>query len=189
MKRLLITLSVILLALAFTGCASGLMSPIPNTDTYKPTTSAYQAPIISTILVTITSPASVTLNSTSIAITTATATTTVTTTKTVTATTTTLPPTTTHVLSLIQTFTGSGATNTQAFQITGNTWEIVWSVVAANQYNLMSYTVYQPGNSFPLDVGSGSTTSGNSYEYFGPGTYYINVTPANVTSWTIQVYG
>jgi hypothetical protein len=91
---------------------------------------------------------------------------------------------------LIQTFTGSGITTTPAFQITTGTWQIVWSYVAANQFPGLWYYIYQPGVVSALDIQqSGAAASGTSYEYFGPGTYYISVTPGNITSWTIQVYG
>lgn len=166
MKTLVITLSAISVVLFFAGCASSTMTPIPNTDTYTAGQNIYN-----TVLAT-TAPASTTP----------------------TAGTTTLIPTTsqptpTHTLALIQTFTGSGITNTPTFQIPTGVWQINWSEIPANQYNLMSYTVYQPGNSMPLDVGSGTTANGSSSEYFGPGTYYISVEPANIASWTIQVYG
>jgi hypothetical protein len=93
-------------------------------------------------------------------------------------------------LSLIQTFTGSGDISTPTFQVDKSTWEIVWSYVAENNSPGLWYYIYQPGVISVLDIQqSGGASSGTSYEYFGPGTYYIGINSANITSWTIQVYG
>jgi len=100
------------------------------------------------------------------------------------------PVTTQHTMTLIQTFTGSGISNTATFTIPTNFWEIVWSYVPANQFGLMTYTVNQPGNNSILDMGGNSNLmNGTSNEYFGPGTYYLSVDSGNVSSWTIKIYG
>lgn len=109
-----------------------------------------------------------------------TVTTTVTTTATVTAT---VEPTATPA-----TFTGNSDKTTPPFSIDSAEWTIEWSYTTSTpQYAGFYIYVYQRGDSLPILSISDAKSQGSTYSYAGPGEYYLEVSCANIDSWTVTV--
>ena len=96
----------------------------------------------------------------------------------------------------VQTFTGSGGTNTASFTIQGSQWQVKWTATGDNsnsycQQNGCYFIVipfYVNGDSADgyIDSEVYTTTSDVSY-FYKPGQYYLNIPAGNITNWTITV--
>jgi len=85
-------------------------------------------------------------------------------------------------------FSGSGDKTTESFSVDSDKWRVNWSIVPANDYAGFYLHVYKEGSSFPIEsITSGETNSDTSVIREGPGSFYIEVASANLSSWQVVV--
>ncbi|MBM4446282.1 MAG: lamin tail domain-containing protein [Chloroflexi bacterium] len=93
--------------------------------------------------------------------------------------------------STIQTFTGKDSKDTTPFHVSGTEWRIIWAANAERpEYAVFDILVYpqdKPGVLTKRISYSKGTSSDTAYIYEGGRDYYLKVTAANLSSWTITV--
>ena len=102
------------------------------------------------------------------------------------------PPTITETTFSPITFSGSGSEKTPPFTVTTNEWIIDWSYVPSPEFPdlaVFGFFIYPRGETiFSVEsVLFPSSTSSSTYSYAGSGEYYLDITSANVSSWTITI--
>jgi len=93
---------------------------------------------------------------------------------------------------------GSTTKTTQSFYVTSDEWKVSASYGAYDpDYLGMVVYVYRKGSNqlvtllsiegYAMESGGAYAQAGETYVYEGPGEYYLEVTPANVASWSVSV--
>jgi hypothetical protein len=80
------------------------------------------------------------------------------------------------------TFTGTGDKTTTTFTVAKYS-KIDWSYTKENDFDFFNAYIYQQGNDI-FKASIGGAESGTSY-YYSSGTYYFDVSSANIASWSI----
>jgi hypothetical protein len=96
-------------------------------------------------------------------------------------------PTPTHAKAwhTVQSFSGTGGTQTDTIHIPDGA-HLVWSYTAANGYAVFDITLYDASNDFPIDVIQASHANG-TYTVHGGGAWYLRIGAANLNSWQVQI--
>lgn len=92
-------------------------------------------------------------------------------------------PTNGEYLSDGDTITGIGNTNSKLFNCHGDC-SISWEGVATNEFDIFSVFIYEVGNILMTSTFSELTGTTNLFE---DGTFYFDITAANLDSWSITV--
>jgi len=84
-------------------------------------------------------------------------------------------------------FKGKDNKNTDTFKIQGNKFKLIYTVNPANDYSLFSIFVYEESNNIYKDYISLDSGTDSSIIYKGPGTFYLDITAANLNSWEVEI--